>query len=102
MEDLQLGGAAWCNTAYRAGQLPCILDRLAIHCSDDVAGFDTCLGGRPILLSIRYQRTLGLLQIEAVCNALRYRLNLNPDPAAADASLILELSDHGLHGRGGN
>src|SRR6266478_7927461 len=64
-------------------------------CSSDLAG----LCCRSILLRISYQRALRLLQTHAVGDILGYRLNLNTDPTAADASLVLELSDHVLYRR---
>src|SRR6185312_9566315 len=66
---------------------------------DHVAGFNSGLGRRPIGLGFRNQRAFSLLQSEAVGNVGGHRLNLNADPAAADAALVLELRDHALDGR---
>src|ERR1700730_13248274 len=100
MQYVQLGGAAGCEVTDDAGQFPRILDRLAVHRRNDVACFNAGLCCRSILLRISYQRALRLLQAHAVGDILGYRLNLNTNPTAADASLVLELSDHVLYRRG--
>src|SRR5258708_27518553 len=99
MQYVQLGSAAGCEATNDAGQFPRILDRLTIYRGNDVAGFNAGLRRRSILLRISYQRALRLLQTHAVGDILGYRLNLNTDPTAADASLVLELSDHALYRR---
>src|SRR6266849_2320151 len=99
MQYVQLGGAARCEATDDAGQFPGILDRLTIYRGNDVARFNAGLCCRSILLRISYQRALRLLQTHAVGDILGYRLNLNTDPTAADASLVLELSDHVLYRR---
>src|SRR6202042_2952922 len=65
----------------------------------DVAGFDAGLRGRTVRLGFGNQRAFGLLQPEAAGNIGRNRLDLDPDPAAADRTLVLELGDYVLHGR---
>ena len=86
-QNVQLDGAAGCEAADDAGEFAGILDRLAIHRSDDVARLDAGLCCRSVLLRVSYQRTLRLLQAHAVGDILGYRLNLNTDPAAADVPL---------------
>src|ERR1700680_3772599 len=99
MQHIQLGSAAGCEATNDAGQFPRILDRLTIYRGNDVACFNAGLCCRSILLRISDQRALRLLQTHAVGDILGYRLNLNTDPTAADASLVLELSDHVLYRR---
>src|SRR3954454_9207617 len=97
VQNVQLHGAARCEAPNDAGEFTGILNRLTICPSNDVACLDAGLCCRPILLGVSYQRTLRLLQTHSVCDVLRYRLNLNTDPTTADASLILQLSDHVLY-----
>src|ERR1700730_10122892 len=99
MHHVQLGSAARRVATDDAGQFPGIPDRLTIDRGNDVACFNAGLCCRSILLGISYQRALRLLQTDAVGDILGYRLNLNADPTAADASLVLELSDHVLYRR---
>src|SRR5258706_670722 len=87
------------EAADGAGEFPGILDRLAIHRRDYVAGFDAGLGRRAIGLRFRNQSTLRLLQAKAVGDVGGDRLNLDADPAAADRALVLELGNHTFHGR---
>ena len=96
MQDVQLGVAAGCEAANDARDLPGILDRLTVYRGNDVTRFNSTLGGGSVFLALCHQRALGLLQTQAVRDILRYRLNLNPDPAAANGSFVLELSDHDL------
>jgi hypothetical protein len=67
---------------YYAG----ILDRQTIHRSNDITGFDAGFGSRAICLGLRHQRALSFLQTKAIRDILRYRLNLDSDPAAADGA----------------
>src|SRR5258707_7451581 len=87
------------EAADGAGEFPVILDRLAIHRRDHVAGFNAGLGRRTIGLRFRNQSTLRLLQAKAVGDVGGDRLNLDADPAAADRALVLELGNHTFHGR---
>ena len=48
MQDVQLGVAARCEAANDAGDLPGILDRLAVYRGNDVARFDSTLRGGPV------------------------------------------------------
>src|SRR5262245_22236254 len=100
MQHVQLDTAARCEATGDAGQFPGILDRLTVYRGNDVACLDAGPCCRSIRLRISYQRALRLLQTHAVGDILGYRLNLNTNPTAADASLVLELSDHVLYGRG--
>src|SRR6267142_4095894 len=97
MQYVQLDSAARCEAPDDAGEFTGILDRLAICRSNDVTCLDAGLCCRSVLLGVRYQRTQCLLQTHAVGDILGYRLNLNTDPTAADASVILQLSDHVLY-----
>src|ERR1700746_89149 len=99
MQHVQLESAARCKATDDAGQFPGIPDRLTVYRSNDVACLDAGLCCRSIYLRISYQRALRLLQAHAVGDILGYRLNLNTDPTAADAALVLELGDHALYGR---
>src|SRR5258706_14226299 len=99
MRHVQLASAAGCEATDDTGQFPCILDRLTIYRGNDVACFNARLCCGSILLRISDQGTLRLLQTHAVSDILGYRLNLNTDPTAADASVVLELSDHALYRR---
>ena len=99
---LQLGGGTRRDATNDAGEFPVIPDLLTVDCGNHVARLDACLGCRPVFLGISYQCAFRLLQTQAVSDILSYRLNLNPDPTAADASVVLELSDHGLDRRGGD
>src|SRR6266446_111841 len=96
-QHVKLDSAARCEAADDAGKFMGILDRLTICRSNDVARFDAGLCCRSILLGVSYQRTLRLLQTHAVGDILGYWLNLNTDPTAADASVVLQLSDHVLY-----
>src|SRR5664279_5206110 len=102
VQHVELHGIAGREAADGAGEFARILDRLAIHRGDHVAGFNAGLGRRTVGLRFRNQRAFGLLEAETVGDVNRDRLNLDTDPAAADRALVLELRNHSLHGRGGN
>src|SRR3954469_12421844 len=97
MQHVQLDRAARCEAPDDAGQFTGILDRLTICRSNDVACLDARLCRWSILLGVGYQRALRLLQTHAVGDILGYRLNVNTDPTAADASVVLQLGDHVLY-----
>jgi hypothetical protein len=82
MQNVELDRVARRKTADGTGELAGVFDRLAIHRSDDIAGFDAGLGSRAVGLRFRHQRALGVLQTKAVGDIRRYRLNLDTDPAA--------------------
>jgi len=48
MQNVELDRAAGRKTADGTGEFSSILDRLAIHRSDDIAGFDAGLGSRTV------------------------------------------------------
>src|SRR5438445_7138237 len=97
MQDVKFGCAARCDAADDPSQFSGILDRLAIYRGNDVARLDAGLCRRSILLRISHRRALRLLQTHAVGDILGYRLNLNTDPTAADASVVLQLGDYVLY-----
>jgi hypothetical protein len=89
VQNVELDRAAGRKIADGTGEFPRILDRLAIHRGDDIAGFDAGLGRRSVGLGFRNQCAFGLFETKTIGNVLRYRLNLDADPAAADRALIL-------------
>src|ERR1019366_8832466 len=99
VKHVELHRIAGRETADGAGEFTGILDRLAVHRRDHVAGFDTGLRRRAVGLRFCNQCALRLLEPEAVGDVSRDRLNLDTDPAAADRALVLELRNHILHGR---
>src|SRR5204863_2339606 len=58
------------------------------------------LRSRAVRSQVGDQRTRSVLQLEAVRDLLRDRLDLDAQPATRDRSVILELVDHALCGRG--
>src|SRR5713226_3300384 len=97
MQDVEFGCAARCEATDDASQFPGILDRLTVYRGNDVACLNAGFCCRSILLRISHQRALRLLQTHALGDILGYRLNLNTDPTAADASVVLQLGDHVLY-----
>src|SRR6202142_4420252 len=102
VQHIELYGIAGREAADGAGEFAGILDRLAVHRGDHIAGFNAGLGRRTIGLRFRNQRAFGLLEAETVGDVSGDRLNLDTDPATADRALVLELRNHSLHGRCGN
>src|SRR3954454_18352339 len=102
MQHVELHLRAGGETADRTSEFTGVLDRLAVDRLDDIAGFNAGLGSRAVGLRFGNERTFRLLQPEAFGNIRRHRLNLDANPAAADAALVLELSNDALDGRCGD
>src|SRR6516164_10980780 len=96
----QVGRGAGSHRADLPGKIPGVPDRRTVDRGDHIARFDAGLGSRPICLRIGNQRTFGFLEANAVRNLGGHRLNLNTDPTTGDATSVLELGDHGIHGAG--
>src|SRR5439155_17329206 len=85
-----------------AGEIAGILDHGAVDGGDDVAGLDAGLRRRAAVLRIVDDRAPRLLQAEAIGDLRRYGLHLNTEPAAGYRTLVLQLRDDELCGRGRN
>src|SRR5262249_37489171 len=79
-----------------------VLDHMPVQGRDDIAGDNASFGRGALCLWLGDKRTLSSLEAETVCNVGGDRLNLNADPAAADKSLVLKLSNYRLYGLSGN
>jgi hypothetical protein len=75
-----------------------VLDRMRVQGRDDIAGDNASFGRGAICLRLGDKRTLSSLEAETLCNVGSDRLNLNADPAAADKSLVLKLSNYRFYG----
>src|SRR6266404_2396973 len=95
-------GAARRHAADLLGEIAGVFDRVAIDRRDHVTGQDASLGGRPVWLRVGDQRALGCLETEIVGDFRGDGLDLHADPAAANLTVVLELSDDRLHGRSGD
>src|SRR5690606_18427463 len=82
------------------GKVARVVHRLAVDAGDDVAGFQAGLRRRAIRLRLGDQRALALMQVEAVGDLGRHRLDLHAEPAALDMAVGAKLRHHALHGRG--
>src|SRR5262245_10646731 len=76
------------------------MDRLTVYRDDHVTGFDSGLCGRAVCLRLVNQRAPDLLEAHRVRDLGGHRLDLHAEPAAGDMTLVLELRDHALRGRG--
>src|SRR5581483_9585552 len=74
-----------------AGEVAGILDLTTVHREDHVAALQARLGRGAALLNVVDERSLSLLEAEAVGDLRRYRLHHDADPAAADGALLHEL-----------
>src|SRR2546421_6271258 len=63
-DDAELDVGAGRQAGDLLGEIACVLDLLAIDRSDDVAGLDAGLDGRPVGLRLSDQRAFRLLQAE--------------------------------------
>ena len=57
----------------------------------DIAVLEAGRRRRRILLDLRDERALGVLEVEAVGDILRHRLDLHAEPAARDLAVVLQL-----------
>src|SRR5262249_21400042 len=74
--------------------------RLTVYRDDHVTGFDSGLCGRAVRLRLVNQRAADLLEAHRVRDLRGHRLDLHAEPAPGDMTIVLELRDHALRGRG--
>src|SRR5262245_14898932 len=85
-----------------ASELTRVLDRRAVDFGDHVAGDDACFARGAVGLRLSDNRAFGLFQAKAVGDLSRDRLDLDTQPGAINATMLLELANHHLGGRSRN
>src|SRR5262245_21811903 len=94
---LDLG--ARCHHPDFAGELTRVLDRRTVDFGDHVASNDARFARWTIGLRLSDDRAFGLFQAKAVGDVSRNRLDLDAQPGAINAAMLLELANHHLGGR---
>src|SRR5262245_54038953 len=81
-KDGQLDRGLRSHCSNLLGKIASVLDLFAVKRGDDVTGFDTGFLGGAVGLRLGDKCAFSFLETKAVSDLLRYRLNLNTDPAA--------------------
>src|SRR5262249_244509 len=99
-QDFELDRRARALGAYLLRQIARVMDRLTVHRDDHITGPDSGLRGRAVRLQRVNQRAADLLEAHRVRDLGGHRLDLHAEAAAGDMTIVLELRDHALRGRG--
>ena len=98
--DRERGGGSAVDGGDRAGERPHVVHRRPVHGGDDVALLQPRRGGRAVRLHAGDDGAPGAVQPEARRDVPGDRLDVDPEPAAHDPAVGLDVVDDG-DGRGG-